>query len=189
MTLPLFGLLLYIFLMLPPVANLVESIMVTHMHMQMPALVIAGILMAPFFQKRFSSFFEQWNHNGVPGILLFIVIIVYWTMPRTMDETLTIWGMECFKFISLPFLAGVPLRDSWIKLTKRVRNWIIAGFTIKFFGMGLLYIYSPVQLCNNYLMIEQLTLGWSFVTTGIGTAGYLLYMAMIDPAEYEAQAP
>jgi hypothetical protein len=52
MTQFIYGLLLYIFLMLPPVANLVESIMITHMHMQMPMLVISGMLMARFFQMR-----------------------------------------------------------------------------------------------------------------------------------------
>lgn len=186
MTQVILGLAFYIFLMVPPVAHLVESIMVTHMHMQMPALIIAGFLMAPFFQLRFPNFFAKWNQNGVPGILLFIIIVVYWTIPRTMDETLTIGSMELFKFISLPFLAGVPLRDSWSKLTKKVKNWIIIGFTVKFFGMGLLYIYSPDQLCNNYLKIDQLTLGWSFVTTGIGMAGYLLYIVIIDPSKYEA---
>ncbi len=38
-------------------------------------LVIAGFLMARFFQIRFPGFFEKWNHNGVPGITLFIIIM------------------------------------------------------------------------------------------------------------------
>lgn len=160
--------------------------MTIHMHMQMPFLVAAGFLMGSYFEIRFSRFFQKWNQNGIPGILLFIIIVVYWTIPRSMDETLTIWSMELFKFISLPFLAGIPLRDSWQKITPKVKNWVIIGFTVKFLGMGLLYIYSPDQLCNNYLKIDQLTLGWSFLTTGIGMVGYLLYMVMIDPAEYEA---
>ncbi len=186
MTQFILGLAFYIFLILPPVANLVESIMVTHMHMQMPALVIAGFLMGHFFEMRFPNFFQKWNHNGIPGILLFIIIVVYWTIPRSMDETLTMWSMELFKFISLPFLAGIPLRNSWMKLTPRVKNWVISGFTVKFLGMGLLYIYTPDQLCNNYLKIDQLTLGWSFLTTGIAMVGYLLYIVMIDPSKYEA---
>ena len=45
-----YGLLLFIFLVLPPVANLMESIMIIHMHMQMPMLVFAGFLMARFFK-------------------------------------------------------------------------------------------------------------------------------------------
>ena len=59
------------------------------MHMQMPILVIAGFFMARFFQIRFPGFFEKWNRNGVPGIRLFSIIMVYWMIPRTMDEALT----------------------------------------------------------------------------------------------------
>jgi hypothetical protein len=180
-----YGLLLWIFLVTPPVANFMESIMVIHMHMQMPMLVIAGMLMARFFQKRFPGFFEKWNSNGVPGITLFVVIMVYWMLPRTMDEALTSHLVEGFKFISLPFLAGISLRDSWRKLNPIGKNSIIISFTVLFIGLGWLYIWSPVQLCNNYLIIQQVTLGWGFLTTAIGMVVYLGYNFFIDPSAYE----
>lgn len=159
--------------------------MAIHMHMQMPLFVISGMLMGKFFQSRFGSFFEKWNQNGVPGIILFSIIMLYWMLPRTMDEALTSWGVEFFKFVSLPFLAGVPLRDSWKKLSSTGKNIIIVSFTILFFAMGWLYIGSPVQLCNNYLLIEQITLGWAFLTTAIGMTIYLGYTFFIDPTDYE----
>lgn len=59
-----YGFLLLLILSLPPVANLLESIMITHMHMQMPMLVFAGFLMAKFFQTKFPSFFEKWNEGN-----------------------------------------------------------------------------------------------------------------------------
>lgn len=181
----LYGLLLYVFLILPPVAHFLESIMIMHMHMQMPLLVIAGFFMARFFQMRFPRFFEKWNSNGVPGILLFVIIMVYWMLPRTMDEALTLQSVELFKFISLPFLAGIPLRDSWKKLRPIGKNVIIIIFTILFLGMGWLYIGAPVQLCNNYLLIEQITLGWGFLTMAISMVIYLAYNFFIDPSQYE----
>jgi hypothetical protein len=181
----LFGLLLFIFLIIPPVANLLESVMVIHMHMQMPMLVIAGFLMARFFQIRFPKFFEKWNSSGVPGIILFVIIIVYWMLPRTMDEALTVQIVEIFKFISLPFLAGVPLRDSWKRLGSIGKNTILISFTIMFIGMAWLYIRSPVQLCNNYLLIEQITLGWGFLMMAICIIIYLVYNLLIDRSAYE----
>lgn len=179
------GLLIFIALALPPVSHLLESIMIVHMHMQMPLLVFSGFLMARFFQLQFPRFFEKWNHNGIPGILLFIIIAVYWTIPKTMDETLTVQSAELFKFFSLPFLAGIALRDSWFKLSKTGKNTVIILFTIKYFGMGLLYIKVPVQLCNNYLVIDQLTLGWGFLTTSICFTIYLVYVTFTDPSKYE----
>ncbi|UTR08874.1 hypothetical protein MM300_13105 [Evansella sp. LMS18] len=178
------GLFLLIFLALPPVANLLESIMVVHMHMQMPLLVIAGFLMAKLVQDRFPGFFEKWNSNGVPGIMLFIIIMVYWMIPRTMDEALTVQSVAVFKYISLPFLAGIPLRDSWKKLGDKSKNAIIISFTVMFFAMGLLYVMSPEQLCNNYLIIEQITLGWGFITMAACAVVYLIYSAIVDPSDY-----
>jgi len=181
----LYGLLLLLVLALPPVANLLESIMVVHMHMQMPLIVFAGFLMGKFFQLRFPSLFQTWNHNGVPGILLFSIILVYWMIPRTMDDALTMTSVEVFKFISLSLLAGVPLRDSWNKLTSSIKNVVYISFTIIFTGMGWLYIYAPVQLCNNYILVEQITLGWAFITTAICFVIYLLYRTFVDHSAYE----
>ncbi|MBY7143077.1 hypothetical protein KFZ56_08410 [Virgibacillus sp. NKC19-3] len=181
----IYGLGLYIFLCLPPVITLLESIMSFHMHMQMPFLIVAGFLMAPFFQKQFPYLFEKWNHNGIPGILLFTIIMAYWLIPRTMDEALTIHAVEIFKFISLPFLAGVPLRDSWRKLSKLGKNIIYIVFSIMFGVMGWLYVASPTQLCNNYLIVEQKTLGWGFFAFALCIIIYFIQLLFIDESEYE----
>jgi hypothetical protein len=180
-----YGLVLFVFLAIPPVAHFMESLMVIHMHMQMPMLVIAGVMMAKFFQVKFPSFFDRWNQNGIPGMLLFIIIIGYWMLPRSMDEALESQIVEVFKFISMPFLAGVPLRDSWKKISAGVKSGVITGFTVLFILMGWLYIFAPAQLCNNYLKIEQITLGWGFMATAVGMIVYLAYNFFIDPSAYE----
>jgi len=180
-----YGLLLFIFLVMPPVAQFMESVMVIHMHMQMPLLVIAGMLMARFFQLKFPAFFEKWNERGIPGILLFVLIMGYWMLPRTMDEALTLWTVEGFKFISLPFLAGIALRDSWKKLNSKGKNGVIIVFAILFLALGWLYTGSPIQLCNNYLVIEQITLGWAFILTAICMIIYLTYSFFVNPSDYQ----
>lgn len=184
----IFGLLLLIFLALPPVTYLLESIMIIHMHMQMPLLVIAGFLMARFFQKKFSQFFANWNRNGLPGILLFSIVMVYWMLPRAMDDAIAFQSVEVFKFISLPFLAGVPLRDSWQKISSTMKNGLIIFFTIIFLAMGWLYLMWPEQLCNNYLLIEQVTLGWGFLTMAICMVIYLIYDTFVDRSAYEGES-
>lgn len=178
-----FGLL--IFLMVPPVANLMESVMIIHMHMQMPMLVIAGFLMGKFFLEKYPRFFDKYNENGVPGILLFIVIMSFWMLPRTMDEALTEPMMEIFKFVSLPFLAGFPLRDSWRRLTTLLKNSVFIFFTVAFLVMGWLYIQSDSQLCNNYLVIDQVILGWGFMAMAVCIVLYLAYTFFVDPSDYE----
>src|SRR5690625_7928710 len=78
-----------------------------------------------------------------------LIIIVYWLIPRTMDEALTLPYVEVFKFISWPFLVGVPLRDSWGKLNTFGQGFIFISISIIFSGMAWLYIASPNQLCRS----------------------------------------
>ena len=159
--------------------------MIIHMHMQMPLLVISGMLMASFFQKKYPAFFAKWNENGLPGLLLFSIIMAYWLLPRTMDDALTSWIVQAFKYGGLPLLAGVPLKDSWPKLSKKLKNLVWTCFAVVFVLMGMLYILSPVQLCNNYLMSEQITLGWGFITMAICMIIYLAYVLFVETSDYE----
>lgn len=159
----IYGLIIYLFLMLPPSIEILESIMVLHMHMQMPLLIIIGMLFTPFLRERFPKFFAEWNENGLPGILLFFLILSYWMIPRAMDEALTSVPVEIFKFVSLPFLAGVPLRDSWRKLSSLWKKVLYVSLAILFGFVGWLYMASESQLCNNYLVSEQKALGLIFI--------------------------
>ncbi|GGB39588.1 hypothetical protein GCM10011409_16370 [Lentibacillus populi] len=181
----MYGLLLYIFLILPPVANLLESIMIVHMHTQMPLLVFSGFLMAQFFQLRFPRFFAKWNQNGVPGLLLFLIVWSYWMIPRAMDEAITIQVVEIFKFISLPFLAGVPLRDSWKKLSTFGKGFIYVFIMLIFSLMAVLYIGTDEQICNNYLEVDQKTLGWGSLAMAACMIIYGIQFIFTDQSTYE----
>lgn len=181
----MYGLALYIFLILPPVATLAESIMSIHMHIQMPLLAIAGMLMTPFLQQKFPTFFKKWNSNGIPGITLFLIIVFYWLIPRAMDEALTLPAMEIFKFISWPFFVGVPLRDSWKKIGKIGQNFVYVLISVSFGLMAWLYIASPTQLCNNYLIVEQRALGWGFLIIAGCIMLYFIQLLFVDESAYE----
>lgn len=180
-----YGLVLYMFLMIPPVVHLSESIMSIHMHMQMPLLGIAGMLMTPFFQKQFPTFFKKWNGNGIPGIILFLIVFCYWLLPRAMDEALALTHVEVFKFISWPFLIGLPLRDSWPKLATGWKNATYIIVSVVYLFMAWLYIFSPDQLCNNYLIVEQRTLGWGFLLIAFCILLYFIQTLFIDESQFE----
>lgn len=65
-----YGLALFLFLALPPVRHLLESIMAMHMHMQMMLLLVSGLLMAPFIQKKFTESVQ----GAVNRLLIFSVL-------------------------------------------------------------------------------------------------------------------
>lgn len=180
----IYGLMFYIFLASPPVIKLTESIMAIHMHVQMPLLAVVGMLFTPLLQKKFPNFFKKWNGNGYPGILLFIIVFSYWLIPRAMDDAMTITMYEVFKFISWPFLIGVPLRDSWSKISLKVKNVALSILAVLYLIMAWIYIFSEDQLCNNYLIVDQRTLGWSFLLVALCFLIFVVQSFFIDPSQF-----
>src|SRR5690625_744824 len=182
----IYGLILFIFLALPPVVSLSESIMTIHMHMQMPLLAVAGMLMTPLFKQMFPQFFARWNKDGIPGILLVLIVIGYWLIPRAMDDALMSFPVEVFKFIIWPLLVGVPLFDSWGKLSDLWKNITLITLAIVYFIMAGVYIFAPDQLCNNYLIVEQRTLGWAFLFIALCLIIYFIQTLFYDESVYES---
>lgn len=175
----IYGSIIFVFLALAPVRELAESIMAIHMHMQMPLIAGAGMLMTPLLQQMFPSFFARWNKDGIPGILLFVIVGSYWLIPRTMDDVLLNGWMEMFKFVSWAFFVGVPLRDSWPKLRVWMQNVVLSYVAGAYFLMAFIYIFAKDQLCNNYLIVDQRTLGWSFLLIALCIVLYLVQLLFL----------
>src|SRR5690625_2494650 len=157
--------------------------MILHMLVQIPLLIVSGWLIGNYVIARYARFFIKWNKNGVPGIILFVIITTYWMIPRVMDETLTLPLIEVFKFVSLPFLAGIPLRDSWIKLGGIGKGFVVLNYIPMFAFMAWLYIDAPIQICNNYLETEQKQLGWGFLAVMLMMISYLVQFVFVDHDE------
>lgn len=180
-----FGIFLFGVLILPPVAAYLESIMIIHMLVQLPLLIVSGWLLAKAVINRWTNFLTAWNTNGVSGIILFVVITMYWMLPRALDEALTISYIEIFKYISLP-LVGLLLRDSWNKLQTVGKSFIFLNYLSMFGLMAWLYIDSPIQICNNYLETQQKVLGWGFLVITIWMILYLVQVVFTDHSEEPA---
>lgn len=175
-----YGIGMFILLVLPPIKDLLESFMITHMLVQIPLLIVAGLLMGDDIMRKFPAFFDKWDGSGIPGIVLVYFVTMYWMIPRAMDEALLLPMVEVFKFISLPFLVGIPLRHSWMKLHEIGKGFIIFNYIPMFGMMAWLYIDSPIQICNNYLESEQKLLGWGFFLIMLFMLLYILQMVFID---------
>ncbi|GGK08066.1 hypothetical protein GCM10007063_33210 [Lentibacillus kapialis] len=183
MQLILYGTMLFVLLIIPPVRNAMESVMVVHMLVQMPLLILSGWLMAGECQSRFERFLASWNANGTAGILLVILITIYWMIPRTLDEALVTWYIELFKFVSLPFLVGFPLRNSWKKLASLTKGFIVFNYISMFGLLAWIYIDAPVRVCNSYLEADQKILGWGFLMIMVSLILYMLQYVFMDHSE------
>ncbi|OZU88781.1 hypothetical protein CIL03_10875 [Virgibacillus indicus] len=180
------GVVLFCILLIPPVRTYMESIMILHMLVQLPLLILAGWLAGKVVIQKFSRFFAKYNENGVPGITLVIIITMYWMLPRAMDEALTFYHVELFKFLGLPFLVGIPLRDSWHKLKAVGKSFVYLNYLPMFGLMAWLYIDTPIQICNNYLEVQQKVLGWGFLIITAFMVLYIIQFVFTDHSEQES---
>ncbi|MCE4957384.1 hypothetical protein [Macrococcoides caseolyticum] len=166
-----YGLALFIFLALPPIRTLFESIMVMHMHMQMMLLFIAGWLMGKLVNQKLIKA-HRYNTTGMPGLIIFIFLFIYWMLPRAMDEALEYLQVEAFKFVSIP-LIGMLFRDSMAKLNHNKKFIIYTCIAITFSILAYFYIFSETTLCNNYLENDQLAVGYGFIFIAISVVLFM----------------
>lgn len=178
------GALLYLILIIPPIRSYMESIMIIHMLIQLPLLMVVGWFLGKYIVYKAPKVFHAINENGVPGIILIVAITMYWMLPRTLDEALTLPQYEVFKFISLP-LAGLLLADSWAKMKEVGQIFIYLNYLSMFALMGWLYLDSPIQICNNYLIMQQKTLGWGFIFITASMIVYVLQYVFTDHRHIE----
>ncbi|WP_458413699.1 hypothetical protein ACNQFZ_02000 [Schinkia sp. CFF1] len=176
-----FGVGLLILLALPPVKHLIESYMVGQMVVQLPLLVLAGFFLGKALQTKIPMDQAESNKNGIPGMLLAIFTIAFWMLPRSIDASINEVLFSMAKYSSLPLLAGIPISYSWKRLNSISKNFILANLISMFVVMGWLYLESPVRLCNNYLVGQQLLLGKTyFFITGLLIITGIFRSFMVD---------
>src|SRR5690625_6899931 len=117
-----------------------------HMHVEMSLLIDSGYLMVQLINNKYKRFFSAYNENGIPGILLVYFITMYWMIPRAMDEAIMLHTAETFKFISLPFLVGIFLYDSWPKFSDVRNSFLAFNYIPMLVIMAWLYIDSPIPI-------------------------------------------
>lgn len=153
------GLVLILALAAGPVRGALEASMAGQMLIQMPLLVVAGLVLAAAVPARSRQAIEAWNAGGVPGLLLVGFVSAYWMLPRALDAALENGLIETAKFLSLPLLLGVPLGLSWSRLHSVLKGFFLANLLSMLAVVGWLYRSAPVRVCSYYLTDQQVITG------------------------------
>ena len=88
-----------------------EASPLTHVLVQLPVLALAGALTVPHL--RFGR--GDWNRGGWACLLAAGFGIAFWMLPRSIDAALTNIRWEAAKFLTLPFLVGLPLAAGYAR--------------------------------------------------------------------------
>ncbi|MFC4386919.1 hypothetical protein ACFOZ1_03750 [Gracilibacillus marinus] len=164
------SLLLYFLLILPISREVLESYMVTHMFVQLPLLYAVGML----FPNR-----KEYKTRHIWSNIIFVLgLLSFWMVPRTLDDALVNTYTEILKFISLP-LIGYLWKVSWRHLSEMTLAFIYTQLVSMCGLFAWLYLDTPIQICNNYLINEQKIVGAIYLVITIFMCGYLLKIAFI----------
>lgn len=169
---------------LPPLRDVLEGRLVTHVLVQLPLLAAAGALFgrALLAVDGGAGRGGGWNAGGLPGLLLALFTAAFWMLPRSLDAALADPAMAAAKFVSLPMLLGLPLALSWPRLHPLARGVVWAKLLSMLGFLGWLYLAAPLRLCNFYRLDDQGLLGRALLATGAMIALGLAVRAFLAPA-------
>lgn len=160
--------LLLVLLALPPATALLQSRMPLQLLVQLPLLVACGYLLRGAIPAGGQRALAAGNPAGINGLILASFVLAFWMLPRAMDASVAHGGWTVAKLVSLPLLAGLPLGLSWPRMNFVVRGVVCLELVATCLRLGLLYLASPVRLCNSYGLDEQQFTG--HVLLGMGAA-------------------
>jgi hypothetical protein len=143
-----------------------EASPLTHVLVQLPVLVLAGALIAPYLRLGQGD----WNRGGWTCLLAAGFGIAFWMLPRSIDAALADMRWEIAKFLTLPFLIGLPLAAGYARAHPLTRAVIKAQTVSMLAVMAFLYTHAPMRLCNAYLAEDQYRLGIGFLALAFAAA-------------------
>jgi hypothetical protein len=158
---------LYLLLGMPMARDWLEASMSSHMLVQMPLLVVIGILACRMLPADWQNSFLAHVGGSVPCVMVALFASSYWMLPRALDAALNDSMAEVGKFLSLPLLVGFPLVLAWRRLTLIGRGFVWTNFISMLAVLGWLYIVAPVRVCNSYLVNDQESAGWYMVMVAV----------------------
>lgn len=151
--------LLLLLLAVPPLAAWWKAALVRHMLVQIPLLVVAGLLVGPLLWPARRAGPGWGQAEAVAAVLAGLFCLAFWMLPRWLDAAVSDPAVDGVKIASLFLLGGVPLGWGWVRLRPVARGFVWAHAVTMLAVVGLLYRVYPDRLCNSYLLGEQAQLG------------------------------
>lgn len=158
--------LVWVLLALPFVRHTLELSMVVHMLVQLPILALVGWWFGQTLPEELKRKIAPWNRWGITGIILVVITMLYWMLPRALDAAISEPAFELAKFITIPLFIGTALSLSWFQLNPIARGVLKVEFWAMFMRLGWLYVVLPNRLCESYLLGEQRILGYILLILG-----------------------
>ena len=129
-----------------------EATMLRHMLVQLPLLVICGVLLRPWL--RLPPRAARCDRQGLATFTAAVFTTTYWMIPRALEQALDEPFANGMKFASL-LLLGALLPGALRRAHVVVQLFFVANICAMMAIAGMLYRELPQRLCNAYLLDDQ----------------------------------
>ena len=157
---------LFVLVTSTPLSHWLEVTMVRHVLVQLPLLVVIGVILGGFLPHTFTKGINAINRGGIFGCICVSYIYLFWMIPRWLDASLADVYVAWGKYLCV-VVGGALLRLSWPRAHFITRGVLKLEFLAMLARLGWLYLISPERLCNNYLFSDQVWLGRGFLAIGL----------------------
>lgn len=161
------GALLALLATVPPTRHLLEQQMLTHMLVQIPALLLAGGLIGTSVSH--ASPASRWNVAGVPALLAASLILAFWMLPIAIDHAVASARWDAVKALSI-VCAGALAATSWQVAPTVVQAFFGGNLAWMSIAVGQFYQDEGPRLCNAYLQDDQSVTGNALTWLAIGAS-------------------
>jgi len=141
-----------------------ESLMFTHMLVQLPLLFAAGWLL--FGQVYWPHRLAVLDCYGLTSLTALLLISAYWMIPRALEQSLQSPIIAIAKAISW-VLAGAVLPAALRRARLVIQLFYLGNFCWMSAIAGIQYQDMPQRLCNAYLLGDQSMTGVGLVVLSI----------------------
>lgn len=174
-------------LVLPGVGTLLKATMLSHMLVQIPALVVCGLLAGTRLHRAGGKARDLARAFRWPLLACALGTLTLWMIPRLLDEAVADPIVDALKVLSLVAGAGLPLALCWPHLGPVARGVIHLEALATCWRLGWLYLDNPQRLCAQYLLQDQQQLGTALLLLGVPYAAWLGLRALFGPAVFRLQ--
>jgi hypothetical protein len=136
-----------------------EARMASHMFVQLPMLLVAGVLLV---KPRLGDAVATDLLAAVAGLVLASGIVTTWMIPRALDLAVEHPLVDAAKAGSL-LLAGATGAWAWHRAPAMLRVFALGNVAWMTATTGLLYLEAPVRVCTSYGRDDQRQTGIALV--------------------------
>ncbi|WP_431052816.1 hypothetical protein [Roseateles sp. L2-2] len=152
--------------LISPLRHAVEASMFTHMVVQLPLLLLAGLCAGRRLSGPTSARVAMVDAFGLTSVLLVIASSFAWMIPAALDLALLSPSIDLLKHVSL-WAAGFLLGTARRRLTLGMETFLLGNVGWMLATAGLLYMDATTRLCVNYLFDEQRAAGIGLMAMGV----------------------